>query len=152
MDAVKSNATSMPLFLNLLAHATPDDINSLHDPPNTWSPLHLACSLGRTKLVYLLIWVSGSLPREPVVSISAYKLTSHTHPPFFFSSPLSQNGADVHILDLQRRTPLYYARTAGQQECVAILQNNGCYDETLTASPSSSDTGSVEVLPASMAV
>lgn len=58
MDAVKTN--NVANCLNILAHATTDDINRLHSPPESWAALHVACMLGRTVITQLLIWVRGA--------------------------------------------------------------------------------------------
>ena len=55
METVRAN--NIPNCLNILAHATPDDINRLHGPQESWAALHAACKLGRTVITQLLIWV-----------------------------------------------------------------------------------------------
>lgn len=107
MDAVKTD--KILDCLNILAHSSPDDINVLHGPPESWAPLHVACMLGRTVVTQLLIW----------------------------------NGADINILDADKRTPLHYARYHDNSEIVAILLANSCVDHAPSHSPQSSDTGSV---------
>ena len=59
---------------------------------------------------------------------------THTH---------TQKGADINLLDMDKRSPLFYARHANHQDCINILLMNNCIDEQ---SPVSSDTGSAEVL------
>jgi len=109
MDVIEDN--SVVGCLTLLPHATPDDINHLH---GYCSPLHMACSLGRTIIVQLLIW----------------------------------NGADVNLLDADKRSPLFYARSGGHQDITTVLLTNSCQDDS--HSPLSSDTGSNELLQATV--
>ena len=56
MDAVKTN--NIIGCLNILAHSTPEDINTLHEQPEGWAPLHVACMFGKTVILQLLIWVN----------------------------------------------------------------------------------------------
>ena len=56
MDAVKTN--NILGCLNILAHSTPEDINTLHEHPEGWAPMHVACMFGKTVILQLLIWVS----------------------------------------------------------------------------------------------
>lgn len=44
--------------LHVLAHCQPADVNFKHMDVNGGSPLHLACSMGLTVIVQLLVWVS----------------------------------------------------------------------------------------------
>ena len=67
MDAVKTN--NITGCLNILAHATPEDINTLHEQPEGWAPLHVACMLGKTIILQLLIWVSQLVINEKAVDI-----------------------------------------------------------------------------------
>lgn len=65
----------------------------------------------------------------------------HSLTPFHslsLSSPYTQNGGDVNILDADKHTPIYYARQNGHQEAVQILIANSCVDD-------SSDNGSIDV-------
>ncbi len=56
IESVKNND---PIScMHLLAHATADDINQRHPHCNGGSALHVACNLGRTVIVELLVWVS----------------------------------------------------------------------------------------------
>ena len=56
MDAVKTN--NIVGCLNILAHSTPEDINTLIEQPEGWTPMHVACMFGKTVILQLLIWVS----------------------------------------------------------------------------------------------
>ena len=41
----------------------------------------------------------------------------------------TQNGGDINILDVERRSPLYYARVYGHQDISNILLANSCTEE-----------------------
>ena len=69
-------------------------------------------------------------------NVDLYHTHTHTH---------TQHGADINLLDMEKHSPLFYARSAGHQDCVNILLANNCNDNQ---SPGSSDTGSIEVLQA----
>lgn len=88
MDCVKED--NINRCVNVLAHATPEEINRLHGPPEDCTPLHMACTMGRTVLVELLIW----------------------------------NGANMNLLDANKRTPMQCAQEAGRQDCINILVVN----------------------------
>lgn len=47
-------------FLNALARASVDDINSTVSACDLRTPLHIACSMGNLAVAQLLIWVSAS--------------------------------------------------------------------------------------------
>lgn len=70
MDAVKTN--NIVGCLNILAHSTPDDINTLIEQPEGWTPMHVACMFGKTVILQLLIWVSYLLLFLVVVHCSEY--------------------------------------------------------------------------------
>jgi len=76
MEAVKTN--SVYNCLNILAHATPDDINILHSHSShtlqLWAPLHVACAQGRTVITQLLIWVSRRSINLPENFCKGYNL------------------------------------------------------------------------------
>ena len=55
MDAVKTN--NVTGCLNILAHSSPEDINTLHEQPEGWAAMHVACMFGKTVILQLLIWV-----------------------------------------------------------------------------------------------
>ncbi|KAL5510511.1 hypothetical protein EMCRGX_G006070 [Ephydatia muelleri] len=59
MDCVRED--HIHRCLNVLAHATPEEINRLHGPPEDCTPLHLACTLGRIVIVELLIWNGANM-------------------------------------------------------------------------------------------
>lgn len=54
MDAVKHN--NVFNTLNILAHALPEDIDTIHTR-DCWGALHAAAVLGRSVITQLLIWV-----------------------------------------------------------------------------------------------
>ena len=56
MDAVKTD--NIIGCLNILAHSTPEDINTLYEQPEGWAPMHVACMFGKSVILQLLIWVS----------------------------------------------------------------------------------------------
>lgn len=56
------------------------------------------------------------------------------------------NYADVDMLDHTRRSPLFYARIAGHEDCAQILIQNNCNEDIGLHSPLSSEYGSTEVL------
>ncbi|KAL5510491.1 hypothetical protein EMCRGX_G006045 [Ephydatia muelleri] len=59
MDCVRED--HIHRCLNVLAHATPEEINRLHGPREDCTPLHLACTLGRIVIVELLIWNGANM-------------------------------------------------------------------------------------------
>ena len=50
------------------------------------------------------------------------------------------------MLDHTRRSPLFYARIAGHEDCAQILIQNNCNEDIGLHSPLSSEYGSTEVL------
>ena len=54
-----------------------------------------------------------------------------------------QNGADVNLLDADKRSPLFYARSGSYQDIISVLLAHDCQDDA--QSPLSSDTGSTEL-------
>ena len=56
---------------------------------------------------------------------------------------LQQNGADVNLLDADKRSPLFYARSGSYQDIISVLLAHDCQDDA--QSPLSSDTGSTEL-------
>ena len=66
---------------------------------------------------------------------------------FFIFLFHSQNSADVNMLDYQKRSPLFYARIAGHEDCAQILIQNNCNEDIGPhCSPLSSEFGSTEIL------
>lgn len=100
--------------LKLLAHASPSNVNEAHPEHNGGSALHVACNLGRVVIVQLLVWV-----RE-VGHFKSYILKIYL---------FLQNSADVNMLDNQKRSPLFYARIAGHEDCAQILIQNNCTED-----------------------
>ena len=51
------------------------------------------------------------------------------------------------MLDYQKRSPLFYARIAGHEDCAQILIQNNCNEDIGPhCSPLSSEFGSTEIL------
>ncbi len=50
------------------------------------------------------------------------------------------------MLDNQKKSPLFYARIAGHEDCAQILIQHNCNEDIGLYSPLSSDFGSTEVL------
>lgn len=53
--------SDMKTIITILAHGTPDQINTTISVRDLRTPLHLACAMGNLAVAQLLIWVSSIL-------------------------------------------------------------------------------------------
>lgn len=106
----------------LLAHCkSTSQINCTIGARDLRTPLHLACAVGSPTIAQLLIWVM----ELKKVSTKVFEIS-------YFCS--FQYNADVKAVDHDGRSPLWYAKNSGSQECVDVLIHNGCPSDFLQQS------------------